>query len=55
VKIGDSRVQVEKSLCTFDLPKSQLASFLTSCRPMRLFNQIVAPGRPDHLLVIDIA
>ena len=44
VKVSNSGVQVEKSLGPFDLPKSQLGPLLASCRPMRLFNQVVAPS-----------
>lgn len=47
-------MQVEKSLGPLDLPETQLGPVVTSCGPMRLFDQgSVASGR-DHLLVIDV-
>ena len=54
MKVGDSGVQVEKSLGPLDLPETQLGPFLTSCGPMRLFDQVIAASGRDHLLVIDV-
>jgi hypothetical protein len=43
MKIRNSRVQRQKPLCPFNLPKPQLTPFLTSSRSMGLLHQIVAP------------
>lgn len=51
MKIAGSGVQVKKFLRSPHPFKAFLASFLISCRSMRLFNQIVAPGRGNHLTV----
>jgi hypothetical protein len=54
VEILDPSVQAEKRLRPFPPLKSKLLSLLTSCGTVRLFNQIVAARRGNHLLVIDV-
>ena len=54
MKIGDSGVQVEKSLRPLDLPESQLASFLSPCGTVRLFKQVVTAGCGDDPLVVHL-
>ena len=54
MKIGDSGVQVKKSLRPLDLPESQLVSFLSPCGTVRLFNQVVTAGHGDDPLVIHL-
>ena len=54
MKIGYSGVQLKKSLRPPDLTKTKLLSLLTSCGTVRLFDQVVAACRGNHLLVVDI-
>ena len=54
MKIFDSGVQFQEFLRSFPPLESLLLSLLTSCGTLRLFDDIVTPGRGDHLLVIDI-
>ena len=54
VKVLYSGVQVQKLLRSFLSLESLLLSFLTPCGTVRLFNQIVAACRGDHLLMVDL-
>jgi len=54
VKVTDSGMQIEEFLRSFLPLESLLLSFPTPCRPVGLFNDVVAPGRGDHLLVVDV-
>lgn len=55
VEVLDSGMQAEKFLCTCPALESLLLSLLTSCRPMRLFNYVVAARSGDHLLVVNVS
>ena len=54
VEVGDSGVQVQKFLRAFPPLESLLLSFLTPCRTVGLFNQVITARRGDHLLVVDV-
>ena len=54
VKVLDSGVQAQKFLSAFPSFESLLLSFLTPCGTVRLFDHVVAPGRGNHLLVVDV-
>ena len=47
-------VQAQEFLRAFLPSEPLLTSFLTSCETVRLFDQIVAAGCGDHLLVVDV-
>jgi hypothetical protein len=53
VKVGDSGVQTQELLSAFPPFESLLRSLLSSCGSVFLFDD-VAPGRGDHLLVVDV-
>ena len=54
VEVLDPGVQAQKFLSTFPPSEALLLSLLTPCGTMRLFNQIVAARRGNHLLVIGV-
>ncbi len=54
VEVLYSCVQAKEFLRSLPPLESLLLAFLTPCRTVRLFNQVVAAGRGDHLLVIDL-
>jgi hypothetical protein len=53
VKVRDAGVQTQKFLYSFSLLKPLLTSLLSPSRSVFLPGDVVAPGRGDHLLVID--
>ncbi len=53
VKIGDPGMQAQEFLRSFFPLEVQLLSLLTPCGTVRLFNQVVAPGRRDDLPMFD--
>ncbi len=55
VKVRDARVQPQEFLSTFPPPEPLLTSLLLSCEAMFLQGNIVAAGRRNHLLVIDVS
>jgi len=54
VEVGDSGMQVQKFLRAFPPLEFLLLSFLTPCRTVGLFNQVITARRGDHLLVVDV-
>ena len=54
VKVLSSCVQAKEFLRSLAPLESVSLAFLTPCRTVRLFNQVVAAGRGDHPLVIDL-
>jgi hypothetical protein len=54
VEVGDPRVQAQEFLGAFPPFESLLTSLLSPCGSMFLLNEVIAAGRGDHLLVVDI-
>ena len=54
VKVGDSSVKVQEFLGSLDLLETELTTLLLSCGTVGLLNQIVAAGRRDDLLMVDL-
>jgi len=55
VEVGHSGVQIQELLSAFPSPESLLGSLLSACRSVFLFDDVVTPGRGDHLLVVDVS
>ena len=54
VEVLDPGVQAQKFPSTLSSFETLLTSLLTPCGTVRLLKQIVAAGRGDHLLVVDV-
>jgi len=54
VKVFDPGLQVQKRLRSFPPLESKLLSLLTPCKTVGLLDQVVATGRGDHLLMVDV-
>jgi len=54
MEAGDPGVQAQEFLSALPPLESLLLSFLTPCRTARLFNDVVAAGRGDDLLMVDV-
>jgi hypothetical protein len=54
MKVGDPGVETREFLSAFPPLEPLLLSFLSSCGSVFLLNDVVTPGRGDHLLVVDI-
>ena len=55
VKIGDPSMQTQEFLSAFPSSKSLLRSLLSACGSVFLQGDVVAPGRGDHMLVVDVS
>jgi hypothetical protein len=53
VKVRDAGVQTQEFLSAFPPIKPMLTSLLSPSGSVFLLNNVIAPGRGDHLLVID--
>ena len=54
VKIGDPGMQTQEFLSAFPPSESLLRSLLSACGSVFLFDDVVAPGRRNHLLMVDV-
>ena len=54
VKVSDPGMQIQEFLSAFPSSESLLTSLLSPCGSMFLLNDVVAAGRGDHLLVVDV-
>ena len=55
MEVGDPGVQAQELLSAFPPPESLLLSFLSPCGSMFLLNDVVAAGRGDDVLVVNIS
>ena len=55
VEIGGPGVQTQEVLSAFPSSEPLLTPLLSSCGAMFLLNNVVAAGRGDHLLVVDVS
>ena len=55
MEVGHSGVQAQEFLSAFPPLEPLLTSLLSSCGAMFLLNNVVAAGRGDHLLVVDVS
>jgi len=54
VEVGDPGMQTQEFLSTFPSPEPFLGSLLSSCGSVFLLDDVVALGRGDDLLVVDV-
>ena len=54
VEVGHSHVQVQEFLSAFPSSEPLLTSLLSPCGTVRLFDHVIAPGRGDDVLVVDV-
>ncbi len=54
-KVLDPGMQLQEFLGSPPLSESLLLPFLTSCKSVRLLDHIVAAGRGNHLLMLDVS
>ena len=54
VEVGDPGVEAQECLSAFPSFEALLTSLLSPCGSVFLLNDVVAAGRRDHLLVVDI-
>jgi len=55
VEVGHPGMQTQEFLSTLPSSEPLLGSFLSSCGSVFLLNDVVAPGRGDHLLMVDVS
>jgi len=53
VEVPDPGMQAQKRLRSFPSLESKLLFLLVPCGTVRLLDDIIAAGRPDHLLIVD--
>ena len=54
MKVLDPSVQTQEFLSAFPSPESLLNPLLSPCGTVGLFDDIVAPGRGDDVLVVNV-
>ncbi len=54
VEVGDLGVQSQELLSAFPSSEPLLTAFLSPCESVFLLNDVVTPGRGNHLLMIDV-
>jgi len=54
VKVGDAGMETQEFLSAFPPPEPLLTSLLSPCGTVGLFDDVVAPGRGDHLLMVNV-
>ena len=54
LKVGDPGVEIQEFLGSLEFPETELAPLLLSCGTVRLFDEIIAAGGRDHLLMVDL-
>ena len=55
MEFSDPGVQIQECLSAFLSSEALLTSLLSPCGSVFLLNDVVAAGRGDHLLVVDVS
>jgi hypothetical protein len=53
LKVGNPGVEIQDFLGSLEFPETDLAPLLLSCGTVRLFDESMATGGRDHLLMVD--